>query len=165
MPAPSRLRSALAAVALSLIAATAGTAARAQAAAPVGCQGPASSTWIDVAVDGVRSSQGLVAVTLYADDAGKFLAHHGSLYTGRVNAEAGTTRVCLFVPRPGNYAIAAYHDEDSSRKLNRSGLGMPTEGFGFSNNPSTFLGIPAFRSVLINVARSDVATRIRLRYP
>jgi uncharacterized protein (DUF2141 family) len=135
------------------------------AAAPADCTGTASSTWITVAVNGVRNASGLIAVTLYADDGSRFLAKHGSLYTGRVPAREGTTEVCLFVPKPGVYAIATYHDENASRKIDRSGVGLPTEGFGFSNNPSTFLGIPAFSKVRLAIPRSKLKTTITLRYP
>lgn len=139
--------------------------ALAQASPPAGCEGPRSETWITVNVQGVRNGNGLMAVTLYPDEPGKFLIKHGSLYTGRFNATAGTTRGCIFLPRPGVYAIAAYHDENASRKIDRSALGLPREGFGFSNNPSTFAGIPAFRSVRLAVPRPGLTTTIRLRYP
>ena len=132
---------------------------------PAGCQGDPSNTWINVAVDGLRSSRGLLAVTLYADNPSKFLAKKGSIDVLRFPAEAGTMRACIFVPKPAVYAIAVYHDEDGSRKINRSGLGLPQEGFGFSNNPSTLAGIPAFRSVRLNVPRTGLTTRIHIRYP
>lgn len=139
--------------------------AMAQGAPPAGCQGTPSATWLNVVVEGVRNGNGLIAVTLYGDDSRKFLAKHGSIKVSRFDATAPTTHTCIFVPRPGVYAIAVYHDEDGSRKLNRSGLGLPTEGFGFSNNPSTVAGIPAFRSVRLDVSKAGLTTRIRLRYP
>lgn len=162
MTVPKRLRVAATAIAATFAALTASSA---HAGAPAGCYGPPSDTWINVVVEGVRNGNGLMAVSLYADDSSKFLAKKGSIYTGRFDATAGTTRACIFVPRAGVYALAVYHDENASRKLDRSGLGLPREGFGFSNNPSTLAGIPAFRSVRLNVARSDLAARIRLRYP
>ena len=134
-------------------------------AAPAGCTGPASATWIDVAVEGVQNANGLIAITLYADNSRKFLAKHGSLYVGRVDARAGTTTGCIFVPRSGVYAIAVYHDEDADQKFNRTGLGLPAEGFGFSNNPSTLAGLPTFKSVRLSIPRAGLVTRIRLRYP
>ncbi|OYW50224.1 MAG: hypothetical protein B7Y36_05890 [Novosphingobium sp. 28-62-57] len=137
----------------------------AMAAAP-NCAGPKSDTWINVTVDGVRNGNGLMAVTLYADEPRKFLAKKGSLYVGRVDADAPETRMCLFVPKPGVYALAVYHDEDSSTNLKRSGvLGLPEEGFGFSNNPPTIASIPSFRSVRLNIAKSGLSTRIHLKYP
>lgn len=128
------------------------------------CTGPASATRFIVNVGNVRNSSGLIAVTLYADDASRFLVRHGSVFVGRVPARAGTTRVCIHLPRPGTWAIAVYHDEDSSRRINRDSIGRPLEGFGFSNNPSTLFSVPAFRSVRIRVPRTNMETNVRLRY-
>ncbi|MDF8332996.1 DUF2141 domain-containing protein [Novosphingobium cyanobacteriorum] len=163
---PRRLRAAGAAVASTLSVALAlFAAAPAQAAAP-NCAGPHSDTWINIEVTGVRNSNGLIAATLYADDSRRFLVKKGSLYVGRVPAVQGETRFCLFVPKPGVYAIAIYHDEDSSQKINRGGmLGIPTEGFGFSNNPPTIASLPAFRSVRINIPKANLGTTISLKYP
>ena len=133
--------------------------------APAGCTGPASGTWIKVVTEGVRNASGLVAITLYADDSSRFLVHHGSLYVGRVRAVAGTTEACIFVPRPGIYAIAIYHDENANQKFDRTSLGLPAEGYGFSNNASTLLGLPSFDSVRLNIPRSGLTAHIRLKYP
>lgn len=140
-------------------------AAATPASAPAGCTGPASQTWLNVVVEGVRNGNGLVAVTLYADDPSKFLVRHGSLYVGRVNAQAGTTRACIFVPKPGVYALALYHDENANRSFDRTGIGLPAEGFGFSNNPATLAGLPSFKSVRLGVPKTGLTTRVQLRYP
>ena len=134
-------------------------------AAAQDCTGPASNVRFYVDVENIRSSNGLIAVTLYADDSSRFLARRGSLYVGRIQARAPTTRVCIHLPGTGVYAIAVYHDEDGNRRINRSGIGMPQEGFGFSNNPRTLLSVPSFRSVRINVPRTNMRTSVRLRYP
>ncbi|MGZ8999349.1 MAG: DUF2141 domain-containing protein [Allosphingosinicella sp.] len=128
------------------------------------CTGPASPTRLLVRVEGVRSSRGLVAVSLYPDERRRFLAKRGALYVGRVPAVQGATDVCIHVPRPGIYAVAVYHDADADRKFDRTALGLPDEGFGFSNNPRTFLGMPNFSSVRTPVRPSGTRTTIRLTY-
>jgi uncharacterized protein (DUF2141 family) len=116
---PWRQRSALAA----------GSAVRQPATA---CAGPPSDTWLDITIDKVRSDQGVIAVTVYPDDPHKFLIDGGSLYVARVPARADKTRMCLFLPHTGVYALAVYHDEDNSGTWNRVGpMGLPAEGFGF----------------------------------
>ena len=141
-------------------------ASAAPASAQPGCTGPASNTTINVVVDGLRNANGLIAVTLYEDNSRKFLAKGGSLYVGRVDATAPTTRMCLHVPKPGVYAIAVYHDENADRRIDRAGvLGIPTEGFGFTNNPPTIASLPSFRSVRINIPRSGLTTHVQLKYP
>ena len=129
------------------------------------CTGKPSDTKLFVTVSNVRASTGLIAVTLYADDRSKFLAKRGSIYVGRVPASAPVTRVCIHLPSPGTYALAVYHDMDANRKFKRSSLGLPAEGYGFSNNASTFLGLPSFRSVRFTAPRSGAETAVRLKYP
>jgi uncharacterized protein (DUF2141 family) len=136
-----------------------------RAAAQADCTGQPSPVRLQVIVEQVRSSEGLIAVTLYADDSHRFLAHHGSLYVGRVPARAGTTRVCIHLPGQGTYALAVYHDADGNRSFNRSVIGLPAEGYGFSNNAPAIFGLPSFRRVRIAVPRSGLGTTIRLHYP
>ena len=164
MTLPRRLRAT--ALALAAVSAVSAPAAEAQnAAPPPGCTGTPSDTWLTVITSGLRSGSGQLAVTLYADNSRKFLVRHGSLYVGRVPATQGTTRACIFVPQPGVYALALYHDENANEKFDRTTIGFPAEGYGFSNNPSTLAGLPAFRSVRLNVSRAGLSTRVQLKYP
>lgn len=137
-------------------------------AAPVlsqDCTGRPSATRLFVTVTNVRASEGLIAVTLYADDSSRFLARRGSLYVGRVPARAGTTRVCIHVPAPGVYGLAVYHDANADRRFDRSFVGLPAEGYGFSNNAPTLFGLPRFSAVRLSVPRDGFQTGVRLRYP
>lgn len=139
--------------------------AQGQPAPPAGCTGPASATWLNINAEGLRNSNGLLAITLYADDSRRFLAKKGSLYVGRVAARAGATRACIFVPQPGVYAVALYHDENGNQSFDRTGIGLPAEGYGFTNNPATLAGLPAFSSVRLNVPRTGLLARIQMKYP
>jgi uncharacterized protein (DUF2141 family) len=163
MTLPRRLSAAVIACAAALTQLPA--AAAAQPGPPAGCTGTPSNTWITVIADGLRNSNGLLAVTLYEDNPKKFLARRGSLYVGRVDAQAGTTRACIFVPRPGVYALALYHDENADRSFDRTGIGLPAEGYGFTNNPATLAGLPSFRSVRLNIPRPGLVTRVHMKYP
>jgi len=142
------------------------TTARAQASEPpAGCTGPASGTWLRVIAENVRSSSGNIAITLYPDVPGRFLAKGGSLYVTFIKAQQGTTTGCIFIPKPGVYVVALYHDENDNHKFDRSGIGLPVEGYGFSNNPPTLLGLPSFRSVRLNLSRSGLGSHISMNYP
>lgn len=140
-------------------------AGEAAAAVEPECTGPASATRLFVNVDGVRSSRGLVAVTLYADDRRRFLAKRGALYVGRVPARQGRTRVCIHLPAPGVYGLAVYHDADGDRGFDKTKFGLPAEAFGFSNNAPTLFGLPSFGKVRFLVSRSGVETSLKLKYP
>lgn len=137
----------------------------AQPAVPAGCTGPVSGTWINLTIENLRSSSGSVAVTLYPDQPARFLKPHGSLYVAKVNARTGLAQGCVFVPGPGAYGLALYHDENDNGKIDRNALGIPKEGFGFSNNPRIFLSAPGFSKVRFVVGGGGAALNIRMRYP
>ena len=129
---------------------------------PGACAGPASDTRLYVTVTRLRDAQGVVAVTLYPDDRKRFLARRGSLYVARVQGAAPTASVCLHLPGPGSYAVGAYHDRNANGKFDRTGIGLPAEDYGFSNNPKLLLGPPSFKSVRITVNKDGEAISIRL---
>jgi uncharacterized protein (DUF2141 family) len=45
---------------------------------------------------------------------------------------------------PGTYAIAVFHDENMNGTLDTNWLGIPKEGYGFSNDVRALLGSPPF---------------------
>lgn len=140
--------------------------ATAQGAAPAGCTGKTKTgIWLNVVAEGIKSSKGLLAITIYEDKRKKFLAKGGAYHVARIKAKAGSTRGCVFLPKTGVYVIALYHDIDADQKFDRTGLGLPAEAYGFSNNPSTLAGLPSFRSVRLNVSKANLTTRIRMKYP
>ena len=139
--------------------------ASASAQQPSDCTGHEGPLRLYVDVEGVKESEGLIAVTLYADNPSKFLAKRGSLYVGRVPARAPKTTVCIFLPGTGVYALGVFQDLDSDRKYDRTSIGLPDEPFGFSNNPAVFLGMPRFSSVRLAVPRDNMRTSVTLRHP
>lgn len=129
------------------------------------CIGTKSDTIAHVFVDGIQNSGGLIAVTLYGNQKSKFLSSDGHYWVDRVKAKKGTVRTCIYLPEPGAYVVAVYHDENANKSLDRSTFGPPTEAYGFSNNPGTLFGLPSFKRVLTSFSKSGLATRIMLTYP
>lgn len=154
-----------AAAALALAAAAIAVSAAAPAAEPAAdCVGRVKyGTWVNVVADGMRNSNGKLVVTIYPDDRRRFLASKGEVNVGKVDAKQGSTRARVCIPRTGVYAIAVYHDEDGGGKFDR-GL-LPKEGYGFSNNPSTIAGLPAFSGVRLNISKPGLTTHIQMKYP
>jgi uncharacterized protein (DUF2141 family) len=52
-----------------------------------------------------------------------------------VVAEKGTLKVSFDGLKPGTYAVMIMHDENDNGALDSNMLGIPKEGYGFSNNP------------------------------
>jgi len=51
-----------------------------------------------------------------------------------------------------NISISAYHDENENSKLDKNSLGIPTELYGFSQNPKRGFGPPKFKETAILIA-------------
>ena len=60
----------------------------------------------------------------------------------------------------GPWALALMHDEDSNGKL-RSVLGIPREGFGFSNNPVVYVGPPSLEKCLLTPSTEKAEVEIK----
>lgn len=135
------------------------------AAAPAAtqtCDRSASSTLVQIG--GVRSDKGVLVVVLYGDNPDEFLKKGGRVARERVPARIGSVAVCLEAPRPGTYAIAVYHDENDNGKFDRSWSGLPSEGFGVSNNPKPLLRAPTLGESAILVGSGHKGVNIDLRY-
>lgn len=65
--------------------------------------------------------------------------------------------------KPGQYAFRYYHDENNNQKLDRNLLGVPREGFGFSNDPPLIVGEPSFEKWLFPLQK-DLTQISTIRY-
>lgn len=117
---------------------------------------------LEVAATNLRNASGEVAFTVYPDDSSRFLKGGAKLARARVKATAPTTRACFWLA-PGHYALATYHDENGDRKFNRTAFTIK-EGFGFSNDAPTTLGLPSFKATRFPVPANGGSTAIRTRY-
>ena len=119
---------------------------------------------IVVTVHGVRSDKGTLKAKLYGDNPDDFLRKGKKIDSHRVPAIKNTTVLCLYAPQPGIYAIFVHHDENGNKKLDLNWVGMPSEGFGFSNNPSIFLASPDPEDATFPVENGRTKIDIDLRY-
>lgn len=90
---------------------------------------------LKVKISDVRVHTGTLSALLVNSDA----AWNGKAepVTGRI-AKADTSGEVSLVFKDlaaGKYAIRVMHDENDNGKLDTNAVGMPTEGYGFSNNP------------------------------
>lgn len=53
--------------------------------------------------------------------------------------------------KPAKYAFKFFHDENNNNKMDKKFMGIPEEGFGFSNNAKGNFGPPAFEKTIFEV--------------
>jgi len=110
---------------------------------PVLAQSPCPG--IHVKVLDIRNSTGTVACALFESAEGfpvEFLKSATNIMVIKVRKSQAR---CDFedIP-PGTYALGVIHDENMNGKLDLNPLGIPREGYGFSNDAKAWFGAPSF---------------------
>lgn len=123
-------------------------------AAPVGRR-------VVVVIEGLRSARGQVVGGLFTDP-------RLWLREGRAEADCTATITdrhaeCVFENVTSTrFAFAGMHDEDADRELDRDALGLPSEGYAFSNDVREPFGPPSFAAASFGRTRVIVHARYGL---
>jgi uncharacterized protein (DUF2141 family) len=64
---------------------------------------------------------------------------------------------------PGAYALSVIHDENGNGRLDTR-LGIPREGFAFSNNPRIWFGPPSFTAARFQLPPEGTALNVQMKY-
>ena len=117
-------------------------------------------------VDGLRNSTGVVGSVLFTSPDGWPEDPKKAYRRGPTVIPPGQRQATVVWENlpPGDYAIAAIHDENRNAKLDRNLIGIPKEGFGFANNPHVGFSAPPFRSAVVHVQCPTTDTDIHLQY-
>jgi uncharacterized protein (DUF2141 family) len=124
-----------------------------------GCPG------IHVQVLDIRNSTGSVACALFESAHGfpvEFLLSATNVMVIKVRE---TRARCDFedIP-PGTYALAVIHDENVNGKLDVNALGIPKEGYGFSNDVKAWFGAPSFETASFTYDGRNLDLTIAMHY-
>jgi len=120
----------------------------------------AQNVSLEVKMTGFKNDTGKVKVGLY-DSEFSFLK---TIYkSAAVDIKSGTASVVFKDVPKGTYAISVYHDENSNGALDRNGFGIPTEGYGTSNDAKGFMGPPSFEDAKF-IVNANSKTSITIHY-
>ena len=121
--------------------------------------GAAQAETLSVDLRAVRSASGQVQLDVYGADRRR-AAHK------RLPARPGNARIDFPGLRAGSYVVYIYHDENGNGRLDTGGLlGLPTEGYAFSNDAPIRMGPPSIRAMTVVVpAGGQATTRATMRY-
>jgi len=120
---------------------------------------------IHVKILDIRNSTGTVACALFESEAGFPVEFLHSATKVMVMKVRKTQARCDFedIP-PGTYALAVIHDENMNGILDTGFLGVPTEGYGFSNDATALLGAPSFSAASFTYDGQNLDLTISLDY-
>jgi uncharacterized protein (DUF2141 family) len=117
---------------------------------------------LEVRLDRLRSQKGLLHLCLtrnpaHFPDCGK----DPRAVKRSIPSAAGPVRFTGM--EPGTYALAIMHDENRNGRLDTL-LGIPREGFGFSQSPVVRFGPPRFDQVRLNIGSGFTRHTVRMQY-
>ncbi|MFT3909671.1 MAG: DUF2141 domain-containing protein [Ferruginibacter sp.] len=123
---------------------------------------PAQTCNLVINVPNIKNKKGNIQVKIYNND--KSFPKANEQYREAVFKISDIPGPYLIKDLPkGIYAIAILHDENSDKKCNTNMLGIPKEGYGFSNNFRPILSAPVFKDCEIFLT-GDTTIQIRLIY-
>ena len=117
---------------------------------------------LTVVVNGVEDSNGKMVFFLFKDANG--WPTGTPTVTATVAAHAGQTAYTYKGLPPGHYAVTGFHDEGGSGKMKYSLIGLPEEGYFFSNDKEPGLASPPFDACTVVLARDPVTINIRMQH-
>lgn len=119
---------------------------------------------LTVEIGGLYSTQGKVCLSLFSSSRG----FPGDGERALKKQCAKVTEIPMqiqFEKLPaGTYAVVVYHDQNDNNNFDRNDLGMPLEGFGFSQNPEVKTSAPKFGESAFFIAGSQTKIQIELQY-
>jgi uncharacterized protein (DUF2141 family) len=121
----------------------------------------AHATDVQVRVANVGTSRGTMKVAVCPRQ--NFL-QETCPYIARVPAVAGVTIVMVRGVPPGIYAVQVHHDINDNGQVDRSLLGIPVEGIGFSRDAKILFGPPRFEDAEVSISGALVTLEITLKF-
>ncbi|HEY9045160.1 MAG TPA: DUF2141 domain-containing protein [Ohtaekwangia sp.] len=122
-----------------------------------------AQTKLQVTVKKIKGHKGDILVGLFDND--KDFPRNAK--EGKI-AKATSDQVTVVFEnlKPGKYAISVLHDANQNKDMDKNKLGIPKEGFGFSNNAMGAVGPPSFEKAQIDLLpdQKDLDISIDMKY-
>jgi uncharacterized protein (DUF2141 family) len=134
-------------------------------AMPIVAFGEPDCPGIHVKILDIKNSTGSVACALFESPTGfpsEFL--HAATNVMIIKIRKAQARCDFMDIPPGTYAMVVIHDENMNGKLDTNALGMPKEGYGFSNDAKKLLGKPTFSDASFIYDGQNVDLTMSLHY-
>ncbi len=120
---------------------------------------------IHVKILGIRNSAGTVACALFKGPDGFPTEYmHSATNIMMIKVQDRQARCDFLDIPPGTYALAVIHDENMDGKLATNWAGIPTEGYGFSNDAKALMSAPSFEAARFAYDGRTLDMTISLNY-
>ncbi|MEM0955784.1 MAG: DUF2141 domain-containing protein [Pseudomonadota bacterium] len=121
---------------------------------------PCQAADLELHVINITELKGMLFWALFDSEEG-YSENTSPVMSARNRVQAETLTITLHDLPEGRYAVRLFHDANGNGELDSNMLGIPKEGYGFSNGAGKF-GPASYEDAAVDVA-GDAHIEIRLR--
>lgn len=121
---------------------------------------PVQAADVDVLIENITEHRGTLYWSVF-DSEEDYKADNNAVISAKSRVTGNTVRVTVHDLPNGHYAIKLFHDANGNGEMDTNMLGIPKEGYGFSNNGGKF-GPASFEDAKVQV-EDDTQIQIRMR--
>ncbi|PRY86944.1 DUF2141 domain-containing protein [Mongoliibacter ruber] len=121
------------------------------------------STDLTVTITNIKNDSGVLRALLFKGEEG-FPDNTDKAFKNASVSIKGNRASIVFKDIPeGTYAISLFHDSLNTGKLRTNALGIPRDGYGFSNNASGTFGPPSYKNAAFELTADQNEVSIKLK--
>lgn len=118
---------------------------------------------LTVTVTNVKNDDGVVRLALFKGDNGFPDEEKNAHKTATIDISNGKATYTFKDLPEGDYGISTFHDSGNTGKIRTNALGIPKDGYGFSNNVMGTFGPPSYKDASFQVKGRKTEIEIKLR--
>lgn len=112
---------------------------------------------LEFSIQDVKSADGKIYVQLFKGEDN--FNSNNAISAQIIPANQGDIKITFSNLTPGEYAVRYFHDEDNNGSMATNLFGMPSEGYGFSNNAKPNMGPASFEDAKFTVSAEQKHTQ------
>ena len=117
-----------------------------------------------VNINGMKNANGKLNFALY-NSAASFNDPSQTYKEYFLPVQQGNMTITIDSLPEGDYSFGLFHDENENYQIDKNWLGIPSEGFAFSNNAMGSFGPPSYNQAKFSVPKkSEVTQNITLNF-
>jgi uncharacterized protein (DUF2141 family) len=126
----------------------------------------AAAADLSLRMSGLKSAAGNIAVAVFAAPDGFPREETKAVRAVRlpIDASSRTAHTVIRNLPAGNYAVAVYHDDNESGRLETNFFGIPQKGYGFSKNARPRMRAPTFDEARFSLPEQGAELDIAIVY-
>ncbi|MTI20028.1 DUF2141 domain-containing protein, partial [Fulvivirga sp. RKSG066] len=114
-----------------------------------------------IVVENIKKPEGELVVAIF-DCEENYLKKEVALH--KIKVKGDLKQHLTLKLRKGVYAVAIFQDTNNNGELDKNFIGLPKEGFGFSNKSLGTFGPPSFEETKFSLAEGGAQVKVELKY-